>query len=111
MDSLEWKKLAYLIIVDYYSKFMEIVQLDRATAEAVVQLCKNIFSRHGVLLYAMGDEAEDILESFRLSDDEQKSYRVGVYVIKHPLWCIQDASCNPSISEQADSENKMLGQG
>ena len=27
------------------------------------------------LLYAMGDEAEDILESFRLSDDEQKSYK------------------------------------
>ena len=26
------------------------------------------------LLYAMGDEAEDILEYFRLSDVEQKSY-------------------------------------
>ena len=26
------------------------------------------------LIYAMGDEAEDILDSFRLSDDNQKSY-------------------------------------
>ena len=26
------------------------------------------------LIYSMGEEAEDILESFRLSDDEQKSY-------------------------------------
>ena len=26
------------------------------------------------LIFAMGEEAEDILDSFRLSDDEQKSY-------------------------------------
>ena len=38
----------YLIIVDYYSRFIEIAQFNRATAEAVILHCKNIFSRHGI---------------------------------------------------------------
>ena len=37
----------YLIIVDYYSRYIEIAKLDR-TAEAVTQHCKNIFSRHSI---------------------------------------------------------------
>ena len=45
MDLFEWRKLAYLIIVDYYSRFIQIVQLDRTTAEVVIL---NIFSRHGI---------------------------------------------------------------
>ena len=48
MDLFERKKLAYLIIVDYYSSFIEIARLDRATAEAVIQRCKIIFSRHSI---------------------------------------------------------------
>ena len=36
MDLFEWKKLNYLIIVNYYSTFIEIAQLDRTTAEAVI---------------------------------------------------------------------------
>ena len=44
----EWKKLTYLIIVDYYSKFIEIAQLDKTTVEAVIQHCNNIFSRHSI---------------------------------------------------------------
>ena len=48
MDLFEWQKLAYLIIVDYYSRFIEIAKLERTTADAVIQHCKNIFSRHGI---------------------------------------------------------------
>ena len=48
MDLFEWKKLAYLIIVDYYSRFIEIAQLGRTTAEAVIVRYKNIFSRHSI---------------------------------------------------------------
>ena len=34
--------------MDYYSRFIEIAKLDRATAEALIQRCKNIFSRHSI---------------------------------------------------------------
>ena len=52
MDSVKWKKLAYiyLIIVDYYSRFIKIhvAKLNRATTDAVIQYCKNIFSRQSI---------------------------------------------------------------
>ena len=48
MDLFEWKKFVYLIIVDSYSRFIEIAKLDRATAEAVIQCCKDIFSRRSI---------------------------------------------------------------
>ena len=49
MDLIEWQKLAYLIIVEYHSRFMEIAKLDRAMADSIIQHCKNIFSGHSVL--------------------------------------------------------------
>ena len=48
MDLFKWQKLVYLIIVDYYSRFIEITKLAKTTAEALIQHCKNIFSRHGI---------------------------------------------------------------
>ena len=47
-DLFDWQKFVYLIIMDYYSRFIEIAQLDRTTAETVIQHCKNIFSRYGI---------------------------------------------------------------
>ena len=35
-DLLGWQKLAYFIMIDYYSRFIEIGNLDRTTAEAVI---------------------------------------------------------------------------
>ena len=32
----------------YYSRFIEIAKLDGILVEAVIQHCKNIFSRHGI---------------------------------------------------------------
>ena len=49
MDLFEWQKLVYLIIVDYYSRFIEIAQLDKTKAEVVIQhCCKNILSKHSI---------------------------------------------------------------
>ena len=47
-----------------FEKFRNAFDLDEKSEE------KQVSS----LIYAMGDEAEDILDSFWLSDDEQKSY-------------------------------------
>ena len=42
MDVLEWKKVTYLIIVDYYSRYIEVARLDRMTPEGVILHCKSI---------------------------------------------------------------------
>ena len=47
MHLFKRKKLTYLIIMYYFSRFIEIVQLHRTTAEAVLW-CKNIFLRHSI---------------------------------------------------------------
>ena len=47
-DLLEWRKHTYLLIVDYFSRFIEIARLNRTTAEEVILHTKSIFARHGV---------------------------------------------------------------
>ena len=44
--SIQVQKLVYLIIMYFYSRVIKIVQLDKTTAEAVIQHCKIIFSSH-----------------------------------------------------------------
>ena len=48
MDLFKWKKHIYLIIVDYYSRFIEVGKLDNTSAGSVILRCKNIFARHGI---------------------------------------------------------------
>ena len=47
-DLLEWRKHTYMLIVDYYSRFIKIAQLKHTTAEEVIVHTKSIFARHGV---------------------------------------------------------------
>ena len=55
MDLFEWKQVTYLTIVDYYSRYREVVKLDRMTAEGVILHCKSIFARHGILEVVIAD--------------------------------------------------------
>ena len=48
MDMFEWRKVNYLLIVDYYSRYIEIAKVSRLTAEEVILHTKSIFARHGI---------------------------------------------------------------
>ena len=48
MDLFEFNKSTYLLVVDYYSLFIEIVKLSTLTSEEVVQYFKSIFARHRI---------------------------------------------------------------
>ncbi|UYV76882.1 K02A2.6-like, partial [Cordylochernes scorpioides] len=48
MDLFKFENKWYLVVIDYYSRFPEVVQLDRLTASVVVRSCKSIFARHGI---------------------------------------------------------------
>lgn len=45
----------YLLVVDYYSKFPEYVQLSSKSADCVIQHLKDIFARHGIPETLMAD--------------------------------------------------------
>ena len=48
MDVTTYNNHAYLVIVDYYSKYPELCMLDTKTASSLVVQCKSVFARHGI---------------------------------------------------------------
>ena len=54
-DLFEWKKTTYLLVVDYYSRYIEISSLTNTTSKAVIQRMKTIFARHGIPECLMSD--------------------------------------------------------
>ena len=47
-DLFEYKKENYLLIVDYYSRYIEVARLRQTTAAEVIRHTKSLFSRHGI---------------------------------------------------------------
>ena len=46
-DLFEWKG-SYLLVVDYYSRFVELAKLSTTTDDSVIIHMKSIFGRHGI---------------------------------------------------------------
>ena len=48
VDLLDFEGTDYLACTDYYSRYIDIVQLPQITSKAVVSALKSVFARHGV---------------------------------------------------------------
>lgn len=47
-DIFKWNKQQYLLVIDYYSKFVEIAKLSTATSCDVINHLKSIFAQHSI---------------------------------------------------------------
>jgi transposase InsO family protein len=47
-DLFQYKKEQYILIVDYYSRYIEISRLEKTTSGVVINHMKSIFSKHGI---------------------------------------------------------------
>ena len=48
VDLMEFKKSQYLVMIDYYSRYIELSKLESTTSEAVINHMKSILARHGI---------------------------------------------------------------
>jgi transposase InsO family protein len=78
---LPWQKVAtdlfeldgkhYVVVVDYYSRYVELVQLRQQTADDVINALKAIFARHGVSMVCFLDNgpcySTSVFQSFATS--------------------------------------------
>ena len=55
VDLFEWKKAKYLLVVDYYSRFIEIAKLSGESSGEVIKHLKSIMARHGIPEQIMSD--------------------------------------------------------
>nr|KAG5701731.1 hypothetical protein BaRGS_004333 [Batillaria attramentaria] len=63
IDILETRGVHYLVMVDYYSRFIEIVQLSNLTSSLVVSKLKTLFARHGIPETVVSDNATQFSSS------------------------------------------------
>ena len=52
---MELKGAIYLVVVDYYSRWLEIKKLSGQTSESVIAHLKSIFACHGIPVVLMSD--------------------------------------------------------
>ena len=54
-DLFELNGKTYVLVVDYYSRYIEVMQLKATNAVDVIAALKSIFSRHGIPAVLMSD--------------------------------------------------------
>ena len=61
----------YLCPVDYHSKFLGIMQEERLSADNVINICQNIFSKYGLPSKIVSDVGTNsVSEEFKTSVDD-----------------------------------------
>ncbi len=70
-DIFDWKQTKYVLVVDYYSRYIEVAKLSTATASDVITHLRSIFARHGIPQTLMSDNGPQYAaESFGLFASE-----------------------------------------
>ena len=54
-DLFEWNKSTYLLVVDYYSRYIEVAKLRSTSVDEVILHTKSIFARHGIPEQVLSD--------------------------------------------------------
>ena len=52
---LEKQQLTYILVADYFTKYIEISKLDKESSQEAIKRPKSIFARHGIPQQVMSD--------------------------------------------------------
>ena len=64
MDLLTFKGKDYLVVVDYYSKYLELLSLPHKTASTIVEQCRSVLARHGIPVEIVSDNMPFLSNEF-----------------------------------------------
>ena len=81
-DLFQLNRINYLVVVDYFSRYFEVVKLTSTASCAVIEAVKNIFSRYGIPETLISDngplfsatEMKDFSHSFRFQHVTSSPY-------------------------------------
>ena len=66
-DLFEYEKRNYLLMVDYYSRFIEVIELTKITSSEIIAEMKRIFSRNGIPECLISDNGRQyVSEEFKV---------------------------------------------
>ena len=75
-DVLQLNSSTYLLVVDYFSRYPEVIKLNSTTSKAVISSLKSIFSCHGVPSVLMSDNGP------QFDSSEMKEF-ANTYAFQH----------------------------
>jgi len=70
-DLFEWKKITYVLVVDYYSRYTEVCSLRSTTSASVIHKLKTVFACNGIPESLMSDNCPQfsLQEFYNFSKD------------------------------------------
>ncbi|XP_054287870.1 uncharacterized protein K02A2.6-like [Macrosteles quadrilineatus] len=84
IDLLKCNAKWYLVVQDYYSRFLELVYVDALTTGAVVARLKNIFARHGVPYVVRADGGPQFTSQDFKNFAEEYGFRIVTSSPRNP---------------------------
>lgn len=96
-DLFEFNKCHFLIVVDYYSKYIEVAKLEDLSSHCIIKHFKSILARHGIPLEVVSDNAT------QYSSEEFKEF-ANTYGFKH----ITSSPNYPKSNGLAESAVKII---
>ena len=83
-DLFEQRKVNYLLVVDCYSRYIEVAKLTSTTAASVISHLKSILSRHGIPETVMSDNGPQYSASVFTSFAEEYGFKRITSSLKYP---------------------------
>ena len=71
-DHFSWAAKNYLLIVDYFSKYPEVIKVESKSAETTAEVMKTIFVRHGIVI------ADNVLFNSRCFKEFAKEWKFSL---------------------------------
>ena len=102
-DLFYLKKTNYILIIDYFSRYIEVIKLKSTTSQAIIEALQSVFSRHGIPETVVSDNGPQY--SSNEFDTFAKRYNF-VHITSSPLF----PQSNGQVERAVQTVKRLLNQ-